>query len=113
MNLNSLAKVIACGLLAATFVSCYTPHPDPYVRQGRRTGAAVGAATGAIIGNNVKGGNSWGGAAIGAALGGMAGDRRGKSQFDVLRRRLPGPLLLLPLIFCPREEVPSGPFKMR
>ena len=56
----------------------YAPHPDPYVRQGRRSGAAVGAATGAIIGNNVKGGNAWGGAAIGAAVGGMAGDRRGK-----------------------------------
>jgi hypothetical protein len=71
-------KLICLLLISSTFVSCYAPHPDPYVRSGRRTGAAAGAITGAVIGNNVKGGNSWGGAAIGAAVGGMAGDRRGK-----------------------------------
>ena len=71
-------KLIFLALICSNFVSCYAPHPDPYVRSGRRTGAAAGAITGAVIGNNVKGGNSWGGAAIGAAIGGMAGDRRGK-----------------------------------
>ena len=77
MNRSSFVLIIF-ALATSLLVSCYAPHPDPYVRQGRRSGAAVGAATGAIIGNNVKGGNAWGGAAIGAALGGMAGDRRGK-----------------------------------
>ena len=64
------------ALFIGLFVS--SCHPDPYVRQGRRSGAVVGGITGAVIGNNVKGGNSWGGAAIGAAVGGLAGDRRGK-----------------------------------
>jgi len=76
--MKRLTTLIFCLLITSTLVSCYAPHPDPYVRHGRRTGAAAGAITGAIIGNNVKGGNSWGGAAIGAAVGGMAGDRRGK-----------------------------------
>jgi outer membrane lipoprotein SlyB len=69
---------IALLFISGTLVSCVAPHPDPYVRQGRRGGAVVGGVTGAVIGNNVKGGNSWGGAAIGAAVGGLAGDQRGK-----------------------------------
>ncbi len=69
---------IASLLIASTLVSCVAPHPDPYVRAGRRRGAAAGAITGAVIGNNVRGGSSWGGAAIGAAVGGLAGDRRGR-----------------------------------
>ena len=58
----------------------YVPagHPDPYVRQGRRSGAAVGAASGAAIGKKTKEVSTWGGAAIGTAVGGLAGDRRGK-----------------------------------
>ena len=64
--------------VVSPFTSCVVaPHPDPYVRSGRRTGAVLGAATGAVIGNNTSMG-SWGGAAIGAAVGGLAGDRRGK-----------------------------------
>jgi len=72
--------------ITATLVSCVA-HPDPYVRQGRRSGAVVGGITGAVIGNNVKGGNSWGGAAIGAAVGGLAGDRRGKTNSNYYRPR--------------------------
>ena len=67
------------GLVAATLGSCAHPvgHPDPFVRQGRRSGAVVGGVAGAVIGNNT-GLGSWGGAAIGTAVGGLAGDRRGK-----------------------------------
>ena len=74
-------------LFLTTLVSCM--HPDPYVRQGRRTGTALGAATGAIIGNNIDGGNSWGGAAIGAAVGRMAGDQRGKTNSMYYRQPVP------------------------
>ena len=74
---NRILLLLSSAVIVSCFASCYG-HPDPYVRQGRRSGAVLGAATGAIIGNNVKGGNAWGGAAIGAAVGGMAGDRRGK-----------------------------------
>jgi uncharacterized membrane protein len=74
-------KVLIMSLVAFSTLlgSCMAPvgHPDPYVRQGRRTGAVVGGVAGAVIGNNT-GMGSWGGAAIGAAVGGLAGDRRGK-----------------------------------
>lgn len=71
-----LAVVVTASSLLS---SCVAPvgHPDPYVRQGRRTGAVVGGVAGAVIGNNT-GMGSWGGAAIGTAIGGLAGDRRGK-----------------------------------
>lgn len=70
--------ILAVVMTASTLLSsCVAPHPDPYVRSGRRTGAVVGGVAGAVIGNNT-GMGSWGGAAIGAAVGGLAGDRRGK-----------------------------------
>jgi hypothetical protein len=70
--------LLAAVTVVSPFASCVVaPHPDPYVRSGRRTGAVVGGAAGAVIGNNT-GMGSWGGAAIGAAVGGLAGDRRGK-----------------------------------
>ncbi len=75
--LKSLQTLALFIMLSMSVASCY-PHPDPYVRSGRRRGAVAGGITGAVIGNNIKGGNSWGGAAIGAAVGGLAGDRRGK-----------------------------------
>ncbi len=87
MKTYRLFLLISLLFVAATLVSCVAPHPDPYVRQGRRTGAVVGGVTGAVIGNNVKGGNSWGGAAIGAAVGGLAGDRRGKTNSMYYRPR--------------------------
>lgn len=67
------------ALLALLLPSCVVPvgHPDPYVRQGRRTGAVAGGVAGAVIGNNT-GMGSWGGAAIGASVGALAGDRHGK-----------------------------------
>jgi hypothetical protein len=74
-----LLIAVASVYIASFLVSCAS-HPDPYVRQGRRSGAVVGGVTGAVIGNNVKGGNSWGGAAVGAAVGGLAGDRRGRTN---------------------------------
>lgn len=83
---QSLA-IVCLLVIAATLVSCVAPHPDPYVRTGRRRGATAGAITGAVIGNNVKGGNSWGGAAIGAAVGGLAGDQRGKMNSMYYRPR--------------------------
>ena len=78
MKTTRLFFAVAVLFISATFVSCVSTHPDPYVRSGRNRGMAAGAITGAIIGNNVRGGSSWGGAAIGAAVGGLAGDRRGK-----------------------------------
>ena len=78
MKTTRLFFAVAVLFISATFVSCVSTHPDPYVRAGRNRGMAAGAITGAIIGNNVRGGSSWGGAAIGAAIGGLAGDRRGK-----------------------------------
>ncbi|MGI9242744.1 MAG: YMGG-like glycine zipper-containing protein [Verrucomicrobiales bacterium] len=78
---------IALLLVCSTLTSCVAPHPDPYVRSGRRRGAAAGAITGAVIGNNIRGGSSWGGAAIGAAVGGLAGDRRGKVNSMYYRPR--------------------------
>jgi uncharacterized protein YcfJ len=59
-------------------VGCAAQHPDPYVRQGRRTGTATGAVAGAIIGNNVDGMSSAEGAVAGALVGGLVGDQRGK-----------------------------------
>ena len=85
MNRHHIIAIVFL-FITSTLVSCVAPHPDPYVRQGRRTGAVVGGITGAVIGNNVKGGNSWGGAAIGAAVGGLAGDRRGKMNSMYYRR---------------------------
>ena len=78
--------IIFSFLIGVFLTSCAAPHPDPYVRHGRRTGAVVGGVTGAVIGNNVRGGNSWGGAAIGAAVGGLACDRRGKVNSMYYRR---------------------------
>ncbi len=78
--MNTKALIMSAAVAASTLVSsCMAPvgHPDPFVRQGRRTGAVVGGVTGAVIGNNT-GMGSWGGAAIGTAVGGLAGDRRGK-----------------------------------
>ena len=78
MKSNRVFLTVTLLFIVSTLVSCVAPHPDPYVRAGRRRGAVVGGITGAVIGNNVKGVSSWGGAAIGAAVGGLAGDRRGK-----------------------------------
>jgi uncharacterized protein YcfJ len=73
-----LLSFLAALSLAAVLPSCVVaPHPDPYVRSGRRSGAVVGGVAGAVIGNNTSMG-SWGGAAIGTAVGALAGDRRGK-----------------------------------
>lgn len=65
-------------LVALTFAACEAQHPDPYVRQGRRSGAATGAIAGAVIGNNVSGMSSAEGAIAGALVGGLVGDQRGK-----------------------------------
>jgi len=87
MKSNRVFLTVTLLFIVSTLVSCVAPHPDPYVRAGRRRGAVVGGITGAVIGNNVKGGNSWGGAAIGAAVGGLAGDRRGKVNSMYYRPR--------------------------
>jgi hypothetical protein len=86
---RALVLALAAAATAGPLASCYGPvgHPDPYVRQGRRTGAVVGGVTGAVIGNNVSGGNSWGGAAIGASVGALAGDRRGRVNSMYYRGR--------------------------
>ena len=80
MQRLSILAIVGLLVLATLLGSCAYSHPDPYVRQGRRSGAAVGAISGAVIGNNVSGGNAWAGAAIGGAIGGLAGDRRGKTN---------------------------------
>lgn len=66
------------SLAALSAVTACAPHPDPYVRSGRRTGAATGAIAGAVIGNNVKGMSTAEGAIAGALVGGLIGDQRGK-----------------------------------
>ncbi len=78
--LRAIHALAAPALACVLFASCVVPHPDPFVRQGRRGGAVVGGVTGAVIGNNVRGGNSWGGAAIGAGLGALAGDQVGRTR---------------------------------
>jgi uncharacterized protein YcfJ len=65
---------------AATVFSACAPHPDPYVRHGRRTGVVAGAATGAIVGHNVRGMSKTEGALVGGLVGGLIGDQRGKTN---------------------------------